>query len=454
MVRQQFARPCPAGLLLPCSVLCPPVTRAERTLTNLLACEIEGDDIKAENPRQAIELFERVVQLESELGDQVKWRFKALQNLVVIYFSQACYEKMVERYRSMLQYIASVTRNDCTEAINTILDTVASATDIHVLSEIYEITLIALKTSNNERLWFNTNIKLAKLYLEDGKIAEMERVIKDLKKTCQTADGRDDPEKGSHLLEVYCLEIQLCALTQDSERMHSIYPRTVNLNSAVNDPRIMGIIREEGGKMQMAEQNWLDAYNEFYEAFRNYQEAGNSRARDCLKYVVLASMLSLSDINPFAAREAKAFADDPEILGMSDLRQSLEANDLARFEKTVRDKRNHIMDEPFLMKYLEPLRRRMREQVLINLVKPYQRVTLAFLAQELELSEKDVEGLVVDLIRDDKLPGLIDQTENWLALKPLNASPVIEESFDNALQYWSANLQAVQKSIMHSTQVM
>ena len=57
----------------------------------------------------------------------------------------------------------------------------------------------------------------------------------------------------------------------------------MNLNAAVLDPRIMGIIREEGGKMQMAEGNWEDAYNELYEAFRNYQEAGNSRARDCLK---------------------------------------------------------------------------------------------------------------------------------------------------------------------------
>ena len=53
----------------------------------------------------------------------------------------------------------------------------------------------------------------------------------------------------------------------------------------------------------------------------NRQEAGNGRAKDCLKYVVLASMLSLSNINPFAAREAKVYAEDKEILAMSDLRQ-------------------------------------------------------------------------------------------------------------------------------------
>jgi hypothetical protein len=79
-------------------------------------------------------------------------------------------------------------------------------------------------------------------------------------------------------------------------------------------------------------------------------------------------MLALSDINPFAAREAKVFADDKEIIAMADLRQSLEANDLVRFERILKNKQNRIVDEPFLMTYIQPLRRRMREQVqLINL---------------------------------------------------------------------------------------
>jgi hypothetical protein len=74
-------------------------------------------------------------------------------------------------------------------------------------------------------------------------------------------------------------------------------------------------------------------------------------------------MLALSDINPFAAREAKVFADDKEIIAMAELRQSLEANDLVRFERVLKNKQNRIVDEPFLMTYIQPLRRRMREQV-------------------------------------------------------------------------------------------
>eukprot|EP01035_Chromulina_nebulosa_P019861 gene19861-25812_t len=203
-------------------------------------------------------------------------------------------------------------------------------------------------------------------------------------------------------------------------RFKALHELTLNLNSAVSDPRIMGIIREEGGKMYMTESNWDDAYNELYEAFRNYQEAGNSRAKSCLKYVVLASMLALSDINPFAAREAKVYADDKEILAMSELRQSLEANDLDRFENILNKKSNRIIDEPFLMTYIQPLRRRMREQVLINLTKPYQKVTLKYLGKELNLNENEVELLLVDLILDERLSASIDQTNGYVILTKNN----------------------------------
>lgn len=103
--------------------------------------------------------------------------------------------------------------------------------------------------------------------------------------------------------------------------------------------------------MYMAEGRWNEAYNEFYEGFRGYQEAGNPRAKDALKYVVLANMLSLSDINPFAAREAIAFQEEKEIVAMRSLRTAYEANDLASFERTLMDKANRILEDPFIMTY-------------------------------------------------------------------------------------------------------
>lgn len=58
-----------------------------------------------------------------------------------------------------------------------------------------------------------------KTHTDGNKISEVERLVQVLKQSCQLADGSDDASKGSYLLEVYCLEIQLCSITRNSTRM-------------------------------------------------------------------------------------------------------------------------------------------------------------------------------------------------------------------------------------------
>ena len=49
------------------------------------------------------------------------------------------------------------------------------------------------------------------------------------------------------------------------------------------------------------------------QAFKNYDEAGNVRRVQCLKYMVLANMLMESNVDPFDAQEAKPYKQDPEV---------------------------------------------------------------------------------------------------------------------------------------------
>mmetsp|Transcript_26985 Transcript_26985/g.60355 ORF Transcript_26985/g.60355 Transcript_26985/m.60355 type:complete len:450 (+) Transcript_26985:103-1452(+) len=409
----------------------------------------EGDDCKVSDPSRAKELFEKVIQLENDNNLEIKWRFKALQHLVAIHFRLGENDGMVTRYNEMLSYISqsAVTRNDCTSAINSALETISGgSTDSAALARIYDITLSTLKQSaNNERLWFNTYVRYGKSCLARQDYGTLARVVEELHRSCQFPDGRDDPSKGTYLLEVYALEIQWCTATKNTARMKVVYPKTLNLNAAVADPRIMGLIREEGGKMYMGEQKWKAAYEEFYEGFRGYQEAGNPRAKDALKYVVLANMLALSDINPFAAREAKAYQEEKEIVAMQTLRSAYEANDLTSFERTLENKQNRILADPFIMSYVSPLRRRMREQVLLNLVKPYRRIRLEFVARELKLDEAEVEGLLVNMILDKRIDGKIDQIRGFLSLGGESKS-VKAKNYD-ALTQWSSTLKSLSNSL-------
>ena len=54
----------------------------------------------------------------------------------------------------------------------------------------------------------------------------------------------------------------------------------------------------------MSERQFEQAATDFFEAFKAYDEAAISRRIDVLKYLVLASMLSGSSVDPFDAQEA------------------------------------------------------------------------------------------------------------------------------------------------------
>ncbi|KAI3740004.1 hypothetical protein L2E82_30420 [Cichorium intybus] len=51
------------------------------------------------------------------------------------------------------------------------------------------------------RLWFKTNLKLCKIWFDMGEYGRMNKILKELHKSCQRADGTDDQKKRTQLLE-------------------------------------------------------------------------------------------------------------------------------------------------------------------------------------------------------------------------------------------------------------
>jgi COP9 signalosome complex subunit 2 len=90
-----------------------------------------------------------------------------------------------------LTYIKSaVTRNVSEKSINSILDYISTSKQMDLLQNFYETTLGALKETKNERLWFKTNLKLGKLYEEQQDYVKLQKILKELHKSCQTSEGK------------------------------------------------------------------------------------------------------------------------------------------------------------------------------------------------------------------------------------------------------------------------
>jgi len=276
---------------------------------------------------------------------------------------------------------------------------------------------VAILFMVKQRLLVKTNLKLAKLWLDRKEYGRLSKILRQLHASCQADDGTDDQRKGTHLLEIFALEIQMYTATKNSKKLKALYQQCLSVKSAIPHPRIMGVIRECGGKMHMSEKEWDQAQTDFFESFRNYDEAGSVQRIQVLKYLVLANMLMESQINPFDSQETKPYKNDPQIVAMTNLVSAYQRRDIREFEKILRDNRATIMDDPFIRDYIDDVLKNIRTQVLIRLIKPYTRIEIPFISRQLNIPAQDVEDLLVGLILDKKIAGHIDQVNQRLELQ-------------------------------------
>lgn len=153
------------------------------------------------------------------------------------------------------------------------------------------------------------------------------------------ADGEDQAQKGTQLLEIYALEIQMYNETKNFKKLkvgrcralsslllHLTHGRKYTplptLSGQLSHTRVSwgssknAVARCGWGnvccslnrlaiRLTIAAGNWNRASEDFFESFRNYDEAGSPQRIQVLKYLVLANMLTGSEVNPFDSQETK-----------------------------------------------------------------------------------------------------------------------------------------------------
>jgi COP9 signalosome complex subunit 2 len=101
--------------------------------------------------------------------------------------------------------------------------------------------------------------------------------------------------------------------------------------------------------------------------FRNSFRTGTTACANCrvqcLKYLVLASMLMESHVDPFNAQETKPYRADPQIQAMTDLVEAYQSSDINKFERVLRASKATVLEDPFIRPYIEDLITVLRTQV-------------------------------------------------------------------------------------------
>lgn len=402
---------------------------------------------------EAIAGLEKVMKMEKDWqGKHGSWSFKALKRIISFTFKLGDEKRLMERFDELLTYNSKandISENDLFKGIEKILNTVstAAAAQTELALKLYGKALAAMKAAKNENLWSKTSLKLAQKMFDKGLHSkQLDKILAELEESCKLPDGSENPKKASLLLDVYALQIQLHMERKDRKKTKELSEKGFAL--AKNNPGILNsklaIFHFVGGKLHMEQHNYKEAYAAFFEAFNFFEESYFRLKIPCLKYIVVATMLMLGEISPFADAQAKTLQNNPEIKPMADLLNAYQHNEINRVEKILKENKTVIMGDPFIEQFIKNILREIRTKVLLELIRPYTRVAVPFIAKQLNITAAEVQELLVFLILDHKVNGNIDQVNQLLILRG-----ELESAKYRFIEKWGTQLHSIHNVVLN-----
>ncbi|GMH72467.1 hypothetical protein TL16_g05922 [Triparma laevis f. inornata] len=347
--------------------------------------------LKDDSLPSACTAFLKVV-IDEESGEKTVWGFKCLKQLIKCHYAQGEYSKMVEIYKKLLGYIScsAVTQNISEKGINSILDRLSSSGNQTLLHDIYNETLKFFEDgeTKNERLWFKCSLKLGQLLLDVDDHVRFQKVISTLLE--KSADGNQGT---SHMMEIYALQIQMYGKMRDTKKLKDLYSKATSVQNNVPHPRTLAIIHECGGKTYMQSNEWEKAKDAFFISFKSFDEAGDHSRLRVLRYLLMASMLHASDINPLDSPEARPYKDAAEVQVMTRLVSAFHTNRIQEFENILKRNEGGVMDDKFIKGYMDELLGSVRKQVVCSVIGGFERVSFDWLREELNGIEEEASDI-------------------------------------------------------------
>eukprot|EP00831_Metopus_contortus_P047454 TRINITY_DN382_c0_g1_i4.p1 TRINITY_DN382_c0_g1~~TRINITY_DN382_c0_g1_i4.p1 ORF type:complete len:453 (-),score=102.47 TRINITY_DN382_c0_g1_i4:42-1400(-) len=383
---------------------------------------VEAEFVMETNPEESLNLFQTVMQMESQLQEECNYEFKACKNIIVIHAKRNEMTEVMSKTRTLLKLCNKVSPNDSRDAVSYVLDQLSRNFKPEEMEAVYEDVMKVLRTSN-EKLWQSVCIRLCRIYLEKKKFKQLGELAEQLKSSMRGADGNYDEVKGNPF-EVLALQMQMLAEMKEIKKLKVLHSEALNLSGVVTDARVNAMLKECGAIIYMNEKNWEKAQTELLESFKSYQQMANPKGKLMLKLLIVISMVGGSEINPMTISEAKVFNDDPDIAPLAGLRNAYENNQISQLKSLMMSKGKKLSEDKDLKEFSGEFFKAIKQKILMEKIMSYTNVSLKFLAHDLDVTETEVKALLVELILDEKVEGKIDESKGCLEVRAAERDPL------------------------------
>lgn len=349
-------------------------------------------NIKYDNPEKAIALYLDISTDDSE------WSFKSNKQIMKIYYNQKNYEKVLYYLKSALNQ--SHLSNNIEDSLTKIVNNYTGPLDF--IDSLY-IEILSFANANElHRLWLKIMIKKLEKEIENPLVwVSLLDTIK------QRLSLLSDSVISSVSLELLSISISFYTRNFDLDKLTQLYRESKLVSSAVTHPKISGIILECGAKVDFYRGNFENSRLKFYSAFNKFDEIGSDEKKTVLKYLILTSILSELEFNPFDSQETNAYSSEEEFDLIIQLFNSYKNVDLIEFKQIFHLMSNSSDDffrnDDIFAKSLPKMISNLKAKAIINYLKAFNSLTFDFLQRKVEISESELTQILLKLINNGKI---------------------------------------------------
>lgn len=376
--------------------------------------------MKDESIELAIEKFKQLVNT-TDSEEDVEWVFKSFKQLAKVTFYRLEYQETLFFIGKLIAMLPKLNGNYAEESINKLLSRFMHCANREFVSEMYDVIVNQLQDSmvsgaSGHRLWLRININRFKNLLEDKNLESAHELLTQIKKQLGKVT---ELTRNSFALDVIAAEIELSMFRSATlSELIEYHRRSTQITSAITHPRVMGVIKECGATVHFFRKQFERARLEFYESFKNYDEAGSSSKRKILKYLGLCSMLTDSELNPFESQETQSYVQLPEYQNLIALIDAYESRNLNQF-RAIADRMRAVNDplsqDRLFLVAEEQISHNLKLKVLSKYLRASKTISYDFLMRKLCLkNDEELEYLILTMANNGLISMINIDYENRL----------------------------------------
>ncbi|CCG25927.1 hypothetical protein CORT_0C05530 [Candida orthopsilosis Co 90-125] len=301
--------------------------------------------LKDDETDKAVVEFKKIIDSSVDDDDANEWIFKGYKQLIKLYLAEGRLDEVLTTMKQILPLLSQLNKSYVEESLSRMIVRFGNLSQLDFINNVYQL-LLNQDYFHNDKLWLKVNSNMLALYLETGELDKIPQLLSIIHEKFPTI-----PESIQKLftLEIIAGEIEYLFKMKelDIPKLTNLYKQSSKFTTAVTHPKILGVIKECGARVQFFRENYEKALAEFYESFKNYDEAGAIAKNKILKYLALCSLLCNNDLDPFQSQETQTYAQFAEFDNLKKLIKAYKGMSVIEFTQALQKDDVFFNDEVF-----------------------------------------------------------------------------------------------------------